>query len=79
LRYLILFKSGSNTTRICRFSCGFSCEKYSAGIPEDFAEDYASYTKFPANPDTAGISAGNFYFAEDFSAVLVTNLISTFP
>jgi len=31
------------------------------------------------NPNTAGKSAGNFYFAEDFPAGLLTNIISTFP
>jgi len=40
----------------------------------DFPADL-SHMKFPANPNTAGKSAGNFYFAEDFPAGLLTNII----
>jgi len=47
---LVFLSIISSTTRNSRFSYGFACEKYSAGIPEDFAALYLFQTKFPAVP-----------------------------
>jgi len=64
-----------STNRNYHFSCGFACGKYSTGIPKDFAANNATYTKFPVNPD----AAGNVYFADDFPAKILANIISRFP
>jgi len=62
---------GVVTTRISRFSCGFSCRYISTGTPEDFAAAYVSQTKFPADSNAAGISAGKPSFCWGFSCWII--------
>jgi len=40
---------------------------------------HVSQTRFPADLCTAGTSVGNFYFAEDFLADLLSSTIFMFP